>query len=82
MPDVSELMLPTQQGYSDGSIVAWDQAGGHDAERPAPVLAIGAADSGDAVDGLTLTATVLGALGLIAGLVALVLALRMRRSAR
>jgi len=84
VPDQAELVLPTQQGYSDGSVVAWDQSGGHDAERPAPVLAIGAAET--AVDGvgvgvLASVGVVLGALGLVIGIVALVIAGRRRRVA-
>jgi len=81
VPDQAELVLATEQGYSDGTVVAWDQTGGHDAERPAPVLAIGSGGSAAAVDGIAVTGLVLGGLGLIAGLVALALVIGSRRRA-
>lgn len=36
IPDVGQIKLPTEQGYSDGSIVSW--SGSPDADHPAPVL--------------------------------------------
>jgi uncharacterized protein YcnI len=36
VPDVGHLTLPVEQGYSDGSVVAW--SGGTTSEHPAPVL--------------------------------------------
>jgi uncharacterized protein YcnI len=55
IPDVDELVLPTTQGYSDGTVVEWSELseGGVEPEHPAPVLAIspatedGASDHGD-----------------------------------
>lgn len=50
LPDVDELVLPTTQTYTDGTVVAWDEptpASGEEPEHPAPVLAVSAA-SGDA----------------------------------
>lgn len=43
VPDVDSLSFPTEQTYSDGTIVNWDQppnADGSEAEDPAPSLAI------------------------------------------
>ncbi len=37
VPDVGRVYLPTTQGYSDGSVVKWDQKG-VDADHPSPVL--------------------------------------------
>jgi uncharacterized protein YcnI len=37
VPDVGSLVLPTDQTYSDGTVVSWSEEG-EDAERPAPVL--------------------------------------------
>ncbi|HWL01992.1 MAG TPA: YcnI family protein [Microbacteriaceae bacterium] len=83
VPDQAELVLPTAQGYSDGTVVAWDELGEHgsEAERPAPVLAIGSGAADTPVDGLAITGVVLGGLGLIAGIVALVLVAGARRRA-
>ncbi|HEY4224994.1 MAG TPA: YcnI family protein [Pseudolysinimonas sp.] len=36
VPDVGRLSLPTDQGYSDGSVVSW--SGAADSEHPAPTL--------------------------------------------
>jgi len=83
VPHQAQLVLATEQGYSDGTVVAWDELGEHDghgghgaeAQRPAPVLAIGA-DTGGPVDGLAVAGIVLGALGLVAGVAGIVVALR------
>jgi uncharacterized protein YcnI len=37
VPDVGSLLLPADQGYSDGTVVSWNEEG-DDAEHPAPVL--------------------------------------------
>ncbi len=52
IPDVPELVLPTLQGYSDGTSVDWSEptVGGVEPEHPAPVLAIGAAEPAAADD--------------------------------
>lgn len=48
-PDSSELAYPTVQLYSDGSESAWIEPSvdGEEPERPAPVLSLGTAASGD-----------------------------------
>lgn len=41
VPEVGSLLLPTAQGYSDGTVVEWDEAAdvsGAEPEHPAPVL--------------------------------------------
>lgn len=51
IPDAEQLVLPTTQGYSDGTVVEWSEVsdGTTEPERPAPVLLISAAaeDGGD-----------------------------------
>ena len=37
VPDVGRIYLPTTQGYSDGSVVKWNEKSA-DAEHPSPVL--------------------------------------------
>ena len=83
VPDVGSLELPVDQGYSDGSVVAWkgedvpvlyvnDAPAGHHGEEPevtAPVQ-----------DGTALAGVVLGASGLLLGGAALVLTLVRRRT--
>lgn len=89
IPDVGQLKLPVEQGYSDGSTVSW--SGSTDAEHPAPVLYIGdkpAVDQdADSAPVTTVTTTsaptatrpdvlarVLGGIGLVLGVIALVIA--------
>ncbi|MEO6532497.1 MAG: YcnI family protein [Pseudolysinimonas sp.] len=95
IPDVGQLELPVEQGYSDGSTVSW--SGDASAERPAPVLYITDkpvsdhdADSAPVTPVTTSTGTttsgpdvlgrVLGGLGLILGSIALVIAVVGRRA--
>jgi uncharacterized protein YcnI len=86
VPDVGHLELPVDQGYSDGTVVAWagdevpilyvndDPAGDHhDAEADDAAAAT--------PDGLAVTGVVLGSGGLLLGATALVLTLLRRRSA-
>jgi uncharacterized protein YcnI len=86
VPDVGHLELPVDQGYSDGTVVAWagdevpilyvndDPAGDHHAAE--------AEDAAAATpDGLAVTGVVLGSGGLLLGATALVLTLLRRRSA-
>jgi len=43
LPDAPELVFPTAQHYSDGTVVQWDQptpAGGTEPEHPAPTLVL------------------------------------------
>jgi uncharacterized protein YcnI len=43
VPDTASVVLPAHQGYSDGSVVDWDEptpADGDEPEHPAPTLAI------------------------------------------
>jgi uncharacterized protein YcnI len=48
LPEEDELLFPAVQTYSDGEVVAWDQAstGDEEPEKPAPALTL-AASSGD-----------------------------------
>lgn len=76
LPEVDELLLPTTQTYTDGSVVAWDEptpASGEEPEHPAPVLQVSAASdagaSATADDGGSGLGTALGAAGLGLGLV-------------
>ena len=94
IPDVGQLKLPVDQGYSDGTVVSW--SGGTEAERPAPVLYVDDkpvvghdADSAPVTTVTTPTAApsagpdvvarVLGGIGLVLGATALVLAIVGRR---
>jgi uncharacterized protein YcnI len=96
IPDVGQLKLSAEQGYSDGSVVSW--SGGTDAEHPAPVLYIDDKpvvdddpDSAPAPSVTTATAAptttagpdvlarVLGGIGLVLGVIALVIAVVGRR---
>lgn len=45
LPEVDELVLPSDQHYTNGEVVKWEQDG-EEAERPAPVVAL-APSSGD-----------------------------------
>ena len=60
IPDVDELVLPTTQGYSDGTVVEWSELadGAAEPEHPAPVLKVMPAGAdgeteGDHDDGAT-----------------------------
>lgn len=47
LPKADTLMLPTEQTYSDGKVVNWDQPtpkGGEEPEHPAPVVMLGPAE--------------------------------------
>lgn len=47
LPGPGDLLLPAEQTYSDGQVVAWDQppgTNGEEPEHPAPVLTVTAAD--------------------------------------
>jgi len=46
VPDTGSVALPAEQGYTDGTTVAWDESG-DDAEHPAPVLYINDAPAAD-----------------------------------
>lgn len=50
-PETGELMLPAEQTYDDGEVVAWEQPadGDTEPERPAPVLMLG--EAGDSHHG-------------------------------
>ncbi|HEU0206432.1 MAG TPA: YcnI family protein [Pseudolysinimonas sp.] len=98
IPDVGRLSLPTEQGYTDGSVISWSGADG--SEHPAPVLYVNDApptsDDPDSAPQTTVTAPAptsttaqpdvlaraLGAVGLVLGAIALVIAIVGRRPAR
>jgi len=98
IPDVGKLSLPTEQGYTDGSVVSWSGAVGSD--HPAPVLYVNDApptsDDPDSAPETTVTAPAststaaqpdvlaraVGAVGLVLGAIALVIAIVGRRPAR
>ena len=82
VPDQAQLVLRTEQGYSDGTTVTWDEVatGGSSPERPAPVLEIG--EAGAPVDGLAVAALLIGSLGLVAGVGGLAMAARVIRRSR
>lgn len=46
VPDTGSVALAAEQGYTDGTTVAWDESG-DDAEHPAPVLYINDAPAAD-----------------------------------
>jgi uncharacterized protein YcnI len=92
VPDLGSLALPTEQGYSDGTTVSWNEEG-DDAEHPAPVLFITDAPVGHhdedaavevsapAADSPDVLARVLGIGGLVVGVLGLVFGLSARRPA-
>ena len=61
--------LPDRQTYSDGSVADW--SGPESADAPAPVVKV-ASDLGGGTSPLTIVALVLGALGAVLGVAALV----------
>lgn len=83
LPDSGQLIFKALQTYSDGSIVRWidePSTDGSEPEHPAPVLKLAAAAAPAAAAGSTPEPAsdgpgALGVAGLIAGLLALVLAL-------
>jgi uncharacterized protein YcnI len=92
--DVDELAFPAIQTYSSGEEVAWIEAGA-DAEHPAPAVDLVAADgsstattlpadsggSDDSSNGLAIVALIVGGVGLVAAIAALVVARRAPRPA-
>ncbi len=82
VPEVSAVVLPATQAYSDGSVVAWDEVaegGAGEREHPAPTVTItpagadqpGSAASGTATDGI---ARVVGVAALVLAALALLIA--------
>ncbi|WP_052313490.1 YcnI family copper-binding membrane protein [Nocardia thailandica] len=49
LPQQGSVTFPARQTYSDGKVVAWDQAttGGEEPEHPAPTLTLAAGTGGD-----------------------------------
>jgi uncharacterized protein YcnI len=86
-PDTGNVAFPTYQTYSNGKVVAWNQAtpkDGEEPDNPAPTLYINDAPPTDTESGVTLAATnnaastastalILGTAGLALGVIALVL---------
>ena len=66
VPDTGSVTLPADQGYTDGSIVSWNEAG-EDAEHPAPVLYINDAPPADEHAGHNATAEAAAAAPDLAG---------------
>lgn len=83
--DVTELSFPAVQTYSGGEEVAWIDTAedGAEPEHPAPTVQLVASteDDDDGPDALSIAALVVGALGLVAGVSALVVARRPRPAA-
>lgn len=87
VPDVESVLLPAEQGYTDGTTVNWSEAG-DEAEHPAPVLSVGTAPVEPAPEAPAaapaqpdVLARVLGVAGLAVGVVGLVIAVMSRRRA-
>ena len=97
VPDTGSVTLPADQGYTDGSVVSWNETEA-DAAHPAPVLYINDAPAADHHGAATVDAEaapapadaapaddvlarVLGIAGLVVGAVGIVLAVTARRSA-
>lgn len=97
IPDAGTLALPAHQGYSDGTVVDWDEptnADGTEPAHPAPTIDVASAvDSTGAPidaatdtaspgrsgsDGLGIAGLIVGALGLVVAIGALVIAGRRR----
>jgi periplasmic copper chaperone A len=83
--DVDELSFPAIQTYSSGEEVAWIETAdaGAEPEHPAPTVRLVAAtppaattSADDSTDTLAIVALVVGGVGLLAGIAALVLARR------
>jgi uncharacterized protein YcnI len=97
VPDTGSVVLPADQGYTDGSAVSWNETEA-EAEHPAPVLYINdapaadhhgaaqtaevdAAPVADAAPADDVLARILGIGGLVVGVVGIVLAVTARRGA-
>src|SRR3954449_12375387 len=97
LPKTDSLILPTVQGYDDGTEVAWIDPtvqGQAEPEHPAPTLTLAsssgsteatssgqAASSSTGSSGLAVTALIVGIVGLLTGAVGVALALGARRRA-
>ncbi len=89
LPGPGTITLPTTQTYSDGSVVTWDQPtpkSGTEPEHPTPQFVVTAASPAPGTGQTTAgssddLARVLGGLGLLAGVAALVVSLTGRRRA-
>src|SRR4051794_27971934 len=97
LPKTDSLVLPTVQGYDDGTEVAWIDPtvqGQAEPEHPAPTLTLASSSTeatssgqaassstGSGTSGLAVTALIVGIVGLLAGAVGVVLALGARRRA-
>ncbi|ALD11966.1 YcnI family copper-binding membrane protein [Clavibacter capsici] len=58
VPETGSIMMPAHQGYSDGSVVDWDEAtpaSGEEPEHPAPTLYVQDAPPADAMSSMTTT---------------------------
>ncbi|WP_445443287.1 YcnI family copper-binding membrane protein [Clavibacter sp. km1a] len=58
VPETGSIVLPAHQGYSDGSVVDWDEAtpaSGEEPEHPAPTLYVEDAPPADAMSAMTTT---------------------------
>jgi uncharacterized protein YcnI len=96
IPDTGSILLPADQGYTDGTTVSWSEEG-EEAEHPAPVLyitdapvdhhaaddepAVAVGDPSPATESTDVLARVLGIGGLVVGVVGLVVGFTARRSA-
>jgi len=93
IPDTGSIILPVDQGYTDGTVVTWGDTE-EDAELPAPVLYVndapvedhhgGAASEDEHTEAASsddIIARILGIGGLVVGAVGVVLAVTARRKA-
>lgn len=90
-PSEQTLSFPAEQGYDDGTVVAWDEASTGDEEpaHPAPTLTLakGSGDGHHAADapesddtgGADTVARVLGGIGVLIGAAGVLVALRQNR---
>lgn len=84
LPNTSGIPFPTDQHYSDGTVVSWDQlaAGNVEPDHPAPVLELSTAHPGGATPAATdpsnspgSSPDPLGAVGIALGVIAVLLAI-------
>ncbi len=94
-PSVGKFTLPVEQGYTDGSVVSWAGGVASDHPAPvlyvndkavtdqdpdtAPIPSVTTTGAGSTAEGPDVLARIIGGVGLVLGLIALVIALAGRR---